>query len=509
VLESIAKKEYPPYFAVIAARLATNIQKEYALHQLDTLLQSEKGDMFWMYGCAGLYYSCRSSLPEPYKKKIRECWKKFTPYRGDTENHFLMYYAALLLMSQEWPDLTGREWFLGKSSEEIYEESKDYLTNWIDLSVKYGMMEFDSPRYMYYYITPMVLLAEYTRNDSLKTKFKMMLEYLLSDYADDYFYGNYCGAHSRVGFESPFDSRNSEVSSYGDFYFEENWDHLMPDVAFAAISSFTCPEMIRKIAREKSFPFESYETKRGRTVLRFAKEKNAVVVKKLFATSSYAIGSMQGGLVSPIQQQSWNLTIFDQKLDNVILGLHPFVSSDELGMFFPEEPKWQLQRIENVKKGYSSEAKWIGGSPIEEIDQQQNSLKVLCKNTVNNLRYQHLDFHIPKWATFDTTAETGQTLFAIRASKTGVILHVPSNHIFKEEGESYRIRIPFVAGSASYSLECSPKEETAIALPSTPTDYLFYSPYIVSRRGSGVVTLKWKGEERSLDFMQNAILEKH
>jgi hypothetical protein len=462
-----------------------------------------------MYGCAGLYYSCRNTLPDSYKKKIRECWKKFTPYRGDTENHFLMYYGSLFLMAQEWPSLPGSEWFLGKTSEEIYKESKEYLTQWIDETAKSGMMEFDSPRYMYYYITPMVLLAEYTHDAVLKTKFEMMLEYLIADYAHDYFYGNYCGAHSRVASENPFDSHNTETSSFGDFFFEDNWDHVMPDVAFAAISSFTCPDIIRKIAREKTLPFESYETKRGRTTLRYAHDKNPLVVKKLYATKEYAIGSIQGGLVSPIQQQSWNLTVFGQKTDNVILGIHPYVSAEELGMFFPEEPKWQLEKIEGVKKGYSSEDKWVGGSRIDVIEQHQNSLHIFYKNTLQNLLYLHLDIRIPHWATFDTTTQGEETIFNVHALKTNITFHVPSNHFFKDEERNYRIRIPFVAGMASYSLECSPKEETDLPPPASPSDYLFYSRYIVSNRGSAIVTLKWNSEERILDFTQNTVSEKH
>ena len=149
VLSKIASSGGPPYFAVVASQLKTGINKEIAVAKLDTLLTLEKGDMFWMYGCAGLYFSCRSELPDRYKVKIRDCWKRFTPYRGDTENHFLMYYGSLYLMSQEWPGLSGAEWFNGKSSDEIHNESREYLRHWIGEISTVGMMEFDSPRYMY------------------------------------------------------------------------------------------------------------------------------------------------------------------------------------------------------------------------------------------------------------------------------------------------------------------------------------------------------------------------
>ncbi len=40
------------------------------------------------------------------------------PYRGDTENHWLLYYTSLYLMSQMWPDQPGELWYTGKSSAE-------------------------------------------------------------------------------------------------------------------------------------------------------------------------------------------------------------------------------------------------------------------------------------------------------------------------------------------------------------------------------------------------------
>src|SRR3954470_3295006 len=125
-LHRIAEVNYSPTFSAVAAKLKLGEKKDFALHQLDTLLQKEYGDMFWMYGCTGLYFSAKKQLPPAYKKKIKECWKKFTPYRGDTENHWLMYYSSLFLMSQEW-DQPASQWFLGKSSKEIHEEAKSYL----------------------------------------------------------------------------------------------------------------------------------------------------------------------------------------------------------------------------------------------------------------------------------------------------------------------------------------------------------------------------------------------
>lgn len=488
---------------MVASQLKTGINKELGFAKLDTLLSHEKGDMFWMYGCTGLYFSCTTELPYRYKVKIRECWKKFTPYRGDTENHFLMYYGSLYLMSQEWPGLSGAEWFNGKSSDEIRSESREYLRHWIDEISTVGMMEFDSPRYMYYFITPLVLLAEYTTDAEDKRLFTMALELMLADYAHDYYFGSYAGAHSRIGFETPFDTRNTETSSYGDLYFEENVTHFLPDIAFAAIASFSCPEIIKNIATKKSYPFESVEMKRGRTTLRYTYEKNAIVTKKLFATKEYALGSMQGGLVSPIQQQSWSLVINTSKPNNVITGLHPFIAKEELGMFFPEEPSWQLERIEGAKKGYSSEDKWVGGSPFESISQGNNSLTVGYKNIIKKTRSQKIALRLPKWTVL--TSESDGVVVA-QCDDVNVKINFPLGYRKTEEDDSYRFETDVVGGGASYIITCPEASESNLSM-SIQGEYLFKSKYINSELRSGVVQLQFGEKRRVYNFKANTITE--
>ena len=50
-----------------------------------------------------------------------------------------------------------------------------------------------------------------------------------------------------------------------------------------------------------------------------------------------ALGSIQGGILQPIQQHTWDVT-FGHEMENATLfTLHPFYSGYELAMFFPEE----------------------------------------------------------------------------------------------------------------------------------------------------------------------------
>jgi hypothetical protein len=416
VLNHIASIPLRNDFAMVAARIHQKIGVDSAYMQLDTLLSRAYGDMFWLYGCAGLYYATSDVLRPQYKARIRECWKHCTPYRGDTENHFLMYYGSLFLMAQTWPDLADTDWFMGKSSKEIYDESKEYLDHWIDETVRNGQEEWDSPRYGYYYITPLALLAEYTKDKRMKHRFEMMLEYELASYAADYLDGSYCGAHSRVSDDCAIDPHSAEIETYGNYFFGEDGGvarldtlaAMHPDIAFAAMTSFICPEIIRHIATDRSEPYEQFSLKRGRAMLRDMDKWSASgsshdstfhapVYKYDYMTKDYCLGSMQGGIVQPIQQQSWSLVFNSDKHHNIVTGLNPYMSEDELGMFFPEYPSFMLERIGSTKASYTSENKWEGGSPYERIYQDKNVLVALY-DFPDSVKYRDVDIFIPSIA---------------------------------------------------------------------------------------------------------------
>lgn len=533
VLSRLAESEHRLNFAATAARLRLNIDTERAYRDIDTLLAREYGDMFWMYGMTGLYYSCRDILPDAVRTRFREAWKNRTPYRGDTENHFLMYYASLFLMVQEWPNLHGSEWFTGQSSHEIYDEASDYLQNFVRDVSENGQIEFDSPRYQYYFITPLVLLAEYTQDSELRRKFRMALELVLADYAQDYFYGSYAGAHSRTSDGAALKSWQSEVTSHGQFYFEDSVRSLSPDVGFAALAEFTCPQIIRTIATDRSTSYQSIETKRPRPAIRYFRP-DSVVTRYTYVTPTYALGSISDGLIQPIQQQSWKLITRSSDKENTITGLNPHFSEYELGAFFPEEPSFMAERIGGAKAGYPSENKWVGGSPYEKITQDRNVLIAEYK-IPGDARFKHVDLFLPQGTRLlDTTAHSGtwniyefdSVVFALRT--LGRYEHMP-------EASGTRLRFNgrhtwyiLVVQNPSHSLTDfrrmiksadvrENKRDGGIRITmdgrtiSTATSnrsrevWLYQSPFIRSKRGSGVVELTAAGEKRVLDFRENTI----
>jgi hypothetical protein len=577
VLNRIASIPLRNDFAMVAARIHQNMDTAKAYKQLDTLLTHAYGDMFWMYGCAGLYYATSDVLRPQYKARIQQCWKHCTPYRGDTENHFLMYYGSLFLMAQAWPDLPDTEWFMGKSSKEIYEESKEYLDHWIDETVRDGQEEWDSPRYGYYYITPLALLAEYTKDKRMKHRFEMMLEYELASYAADYLNGSYCGAHSRVSDECAIDPHAAEIETYGNYFFGEDGGQarldtlaaMHPDIAFAAMTSFTCPEIIRNIANDRSEPYEQFSLKRGRQMLRNMDKwsstdsshdstNHAPVYKYDYMTKDYCLGSMQGGIVQPIQQQSWSLVFNSDKHHNIITGLNPYVSEDELGMFFPEYPSFMLERIGSTKASYTNEDKWEGGSPYEHIYQDKNVLVALY-DLPDSEKYREVDLFLPSQATFLWKEPVFLSDNPQGSNYFGDSIHhyeLPSWSIFKydsmliaiqpltryetiETNGGIRWRLSDVGGIWGYIIYCFNDTDvdslksflhyvtwgrsngkffvTKIGTPESNFDpskgvpllnfdnewqdnSIFHSPYLESKKGSGILTMRYKGAKRALDF---------
>lgn len=516
LLDRIAQTDYHPTFSAVTANLILGENRPRAYAQLDTLLSREYGDMFWMYGCAGLYFSCRDVLPVSYKVKIRQCWKLFTPYRGDTENHFLMYYGSLLLMSEEWDSLPASEWFMGRSSVEIHAEARQWLLHWIEETAKQGMSEFDSPRYLYYYITPLILLSEYARDAEVKHQSEMMLEYLLANYAVKYQEGSYVGAHSRESNEAALVPAIAEVLSYGEFFFEDSVKHLLPDLAFAAACNYRIPSVIREMAHDDG-GFECREIVRSRRRIRFETPAVKPVRKYTYVNRHYALGSIESGIIQPIQQRSWSLTLRSHERYNTIAGLHPYHSTKELGTFFPEPASFGMEKIEGVKNGYTSEDKWVGASPYEKIWQRKNQLR-LTYDVPKDYPVKHADLFIPAWGDLVSADSTVWHELIVRYDSVLVTINTSNDYTITDAPGGYRLRMDLPKGKGGFWIYVSdsPNDGGIDArmfsgkgeYDTDDRKWLIDSPSLRSVYGSGIITMKNGESERVLDFVQGKSYDK-
>jgi hypothetical protein len=367
---------YPSYYA-IAARYARNRDIRWADSLFVELLKEPRGDMFWMFPVIGAYLHGKGKMSEETRLAVRNSWKSYTPYRGDTENHWCMYYGSLFLAAEQWPGLPGSEWFNGKSSDENLIEAKEYLIEWMRITTTIGQGEFDSPDYLPEFVIPMVLLAEFAQDPEMKLRGRMMADYVLADFAVDHLEGQYIGGFSRIYQPAVYKPLLSQASAYAYLYFGTGNPTTSGWVLLPALSSYRLPHSIYRIALDRSKPYVHKERKRVRNIIRLGSVKNPPVYKYTYMTQDYGLSSLHGGILQPIQQHTWSVRFTRGEPYTTVFGLHPYWSALELIMFFPEEEKMMIADVVASKGTYNNPDKWTGSSPFERTFQYKNTLIVL------------------------------------------------------------------------------------------------------------------------------------
>ena len=380
----------------ILAALIKEEHLDWASQRLVEVLWRPTGDMFWMIPVTSIAYHGRGKLSEEAEAALRNAWKTYMPQRGDTENHWIMYYATLYLMAQYWPDLPGSEWFTGKSSAENLEEARQYIVWWVDLTTTKGQGEYDCIHYMKEYLGPMFQLASWAEDPEIQIRAEMMIDYLLADFAIDSLDGLYVGAHARSEDRNVIEPEYQVATEFSWLFFNNiassrpNWVfYIACNAAF-----YEVPEVLYRIATDRSIPYLSKELKRTRERWRNADERFFRVYKTTYVHPDYAIGSDQGGLLQPIQQHSWDLTwaVEDPRgVHNTIFSLNPHYSDLELQMYFTEYPNFMAEAVNNQgKPTYTSPETFLGGSPYEQIFQEDDTVIVLY-NIEEGATHEHVN----------------------------------------------------------------------------------------------------------------------
>ncbi len=366
--------------AEISAKLARREDAALCSERLVELMKKPSGDMFWMFPVVCISYLGRDQLTPEAKAAIREAWRTYYPLRGDTENHWAMYYTSLYLMAQLWPNEPGDRWFTGKSSQENFREAQDYLIHWMGLATTIGQGEYDCTHYLGEYAIPMLFLTSWASDPAMRQRGHMMLDWLMADYAADSLNGISIGAHARTDDTTVLEKWNGLASFFGWLLF----GNCPPTASYggwgiyfvAAAKNYELPEVIYRIATDRAGPYTEFERKRTRHRWRNSEVRNAPVYKTSYVTADYAVGSDQGGLLQPIQQHSWDVTwaVPDPRgVHNTIFSVQPHYGVDELMMYFTEMPDYMpLSVTFQSKPTYISEDKLLGGSPYEQIFQSDD-----------------------------------------------------------------------------------------------------------------------------------------
>jgi hypothetical protein len=391
----------------IAAKLFLGNEDEDSSNDLRAILANPHGDMFWMIPVMLVTLVGHDRLPADIQEMLKSNWSEYTPYRGDTENHWLMYYAAMLLAAEFYPDEPESFWFNGRSSEENRIEATEYLDYWFGLVSTIGQIEFDSPHYIAMFISPLALLRRWAQDERMRRRAEMMLNLVIAGFAAESVDGLLGGAHSRI-YPEPLMERWKNPSTtlsyllFGNVPFEPTGINcVLPRIGYrphatamiVAMSGYEPSSVMHAIGTDRSEPYVHRELHRVRHRIRFADTWLSPVAKQSYVCKDFVLGSVQGGLIQPIQQHSWELmwaTDDPHEGFNILMNIHPYASEHELGMFFPEEPELMEHSVVNeVKPTYPQPDKWTGGSPFEHIAQHKNSLIVLY-DIPEGTRYSHV-----------------------------------------------------------------------------------------------------------------------
>jgi hypothetical protein len=424
----------------VAAALQKGVKREAALARLAVINRpTPNANMFWAYPMAAVMTAGRAGLDDKAWARIQELWRTYWPNRGDTENHWAMSYASLYLAAQTWPDAGPGQWFNGRSSAENLAEAKAYLEHWMWVTTTRGQGEYDSPNYIQEYLIPMGLLAGWAKDEVLRQKARMMLDYLIYDYAVESVEGNYGGAHSRVYPKQIVAPGQTPIAAISWLLFGYHQQAADPANTILAMSGYVPPPILERIARDEAHrPYVERELKRTRWRMRNAgphsfvigDKRTAPVYKYTYVDRDFVLGSTQGGLLQPIQQQTWSLEWCSDKpvatAANTFFGMQPYSSPYEGTMYFGGDWDTVSDLIARSKADYDSEDKLPGGSPYEQVFQQGAALIALYDMPAGN-RFSHVTTFFSRDLEHTTEdpsgwifAQGGPVYIAYRAFAAGV-----------------------------------------------------------------------------------------
>jgi len=404
--------------AVISAKLALREDAERCSRSVIELMKEPGSGPFWMFPSVCVAYLGRDQLSAEARGALRTAWSSTMQLRGDTENHWVMYYTSLYLMAQLYPDEPGSSWYSGKSSAENLAEARDFLLHWMKLTTTIGQGEFNCTHYIGEYAIPLLFLSAWAEDPAMRLRGRMMLDWLLADQFANSLEGMLHGANARTDDTSLIERWNA-LSTFFSWLLLGNtatpagyggWG-----IYFAAVAkSYDLPEVIYRIGVDRKGDFLQRDLKRTRRRWRNSDVEMAPIYKTNYSRRDYAVGSYQGGLSDPIQAHVWDVTwaVPDPRgMHNTIFSMHPISSSFDMQMYFAELPDKMTKGVtKEGKASYDSPDKLLGSSRFERVFQDLDTVIALY-DIPPGTRFPHINGFFSK-DLVDLTEDASGWIFA-------------------------------------------------------------------------------------------------
>ena len=305
--------------------------------------------------------------------------------RGNTENHWLMYYAGNLLAAERWPD--EPVFWNGRPPAAMREEATRWILGTIEHTARIGHHEYDSPGYHIEHMAPLIGLYEHAKDAHLRQQVERVLMLFMADMALAYYKGSWAGGHSREGYRQNTWTRSGPIQTLQYLYF--GGEALDPDChlhGFAmpgVVASYRPPALFAQLALDRSQPQVVKKTKAPRTIFRHVDREAALVRKYTYMSRSFALGTSQVGLpgapAGPIDLVSWDLTWHGPKHQAKIGCNHPYQSPGRFSAFLNPLPEDARRAIGGGKPYLQRPDRLFGASPFEQMMQHEGTAMVLYR----------------------------------------------------------------------------------------------------------------------------------
>jgi hypothetical protein len=369
---------------------------------------------FWMFPVTCVAFAGRDKLSPEVRTAIRDMWRTTRQLRGDTENHWVMYYVSLYLMAELYPNEPAASWYSGKTSEENLAEARGWLDDWMNLTTTVGQGEYNPTHYIGEYAIPMAMLANWAEDPAMKQRGRMMLDWLFAELATYTLDGVLRGPNSRSDEGSVIERWNS-LSSYFAWILFGN----TPPTAgyggwglyFAPLAkNYVLPEVIHRIAVDRDGDYVQRDRARTRRFWRYSDVLSPAVYKTNYIRRDYAVGSTQGIVNDAIQAHIWDVTWSEpdpRGKHNTMFSLHPHSSSQAMQSQFATYPEPMVQGVTfEGKPSYDSPDKILGGSRFEHVYQDLDTVIALY-DIPPGTRFPHINGFFSKDLKNRTEDESG------------------------------------------------------------------------------------------------------
>jgi len=472
--------------AAITGKLARREDADLCSRSVIALMKEPGSGPFWMFPVVSVAYLGRDQLSPEAQAAIRDAWRTQLQLRGDTENHWAMYYTSLYLMAELYPDEPAGSWYSGKSSAENLAEAREYLVHWMDLTTTIGQGEFNPTHYIGEYAIPMLYLATWAKDPAMRLRGRMMLDWLFADLAENTLNGVLRGANARTDDTSVIERWNALASFFSWMLFGNTpppagyggWG-----IYFAAVAkNYELPEVIYRIAVDRGDDYVQRDLKRSRRRWRNSEVLMAPIYKTNYMRRDYAVGSYQGGMADPIQTHVWDVTwaVPDPRgVHNTMFSMHPIASGFDMQTYFTELPDQMTKGVtKEGKASYDSPDKFLGGSRFEQVFQDLDTIIALY-DIPPATRFPHINGFFSK------------DLINLTVDHSG--------WIFAQGGDAYLAYRPL----AGYELQSVARIQSSWTGERADTgDKRLYSPHL---KNGTIVQVASRGEFKDFAAFQNAI----